>query len=260
MPIRYYRTNSLMDSMDAMSKLAWVFVVGAVAYLLSSPLLVALNLAFVCFVCFALGRIPLRIARQPLGYLAILGFGLMFFQVLIRRDGLVLLGTPPFTITDSGLTMGLLFALRVFTISMVSLTFVWTTDPKHFIIGLIRVFKIPYRFAYGVFVALRFLPLMANEFMVIKESHAVRGVAQVNGRFETYKRYTVPLLGSGIRKAEIVALAMDSRAFGAFPYRTYLDDFRWSVTGLSFLTVSLILSAVLVYVNLRLGFALLRLA
>jgi energy-coupling factor transport system permease protein len=258
MPIRFYRTNSLMHSMDAMSKLAWVFVAGAVAYLLSSPLLVAANLAFVLFACFVLGRIPLKVARPPLGFLLLLGFGLLFFQVLIRRDGPVLLGVPPFTITVDGLTMGLLFALRVLTISFVSLTFIWTTDPKQFIIALIRVFRIPYRYAYGVFVALRFLPLMANEFTVIKEAHAVRGVAQVSGRFESYKRYTVPLLGSGIRKAEIVAMAMDSRAFGALPYRTYLDDFRWTATGLGFLAFSVALSAFLVYLNVRLGFDILR--
>lgn len=254
MPIRFYRTNSWLHSMDAVSKLFWVFVAGAVGFLLSSPLLVAVNLLVVILCCFVLGRIPFKIARQPMGFMLGLGMALCFFQVLIRREGEVLLGVYPVTVTDSGLTMGSLFAMRVLTISLVSFTFIWTTDPKIFIISLIRVFRIPYRYAYGVFVALRFMPLMANEFVVIKEAHAVRGVAQLSGRVETYKRYTIPLLGSGIRKAETVALAMDSRAFGSLPYRTYVDDFRWTASGLVFLALSTALSAYLIYVNVATGY------
>jgi energy-coupling factor transport system permease protein len=40
--------------------------------------------------------------------------------------------------------------------------------------------------------------------------------------------YIVPLLASGIRHAERVALSMDARAFGAYPTRTerHISPFR----------------------------------
>jgi energy-coupling factor transport system permease protein len=35
------------------------------------------------------------------------------------------------------------------------------------------------------------------------------------------RRYAIPLLAGGVRKAGRVAIAMDARAFGALPSRTY---------------------------------------
>ena len=40
------------------------------------------------------------------------------------------------------------------------------------------------------------------------------------------RRYAVPLLASAIRKSERVAIAMDSKAFGALPRRTYYRQVR----------------------------------
>lgn len=258
MPVQFFPADTMMHRMDAISKLALVMITGAAGFLLSTPELAAANLAIVLISCFILGGIPFRKVKPVIGFLVLLALALIFFQVLIYRDGTVIIGVRPFTITDTGLLMGLLFAVRVWTISFASLTFVWTTDPKRFVIALIRVFRVPYRIAYGVFVALRFLPLMSNELKVIKEAHAVRGVSQVSGRLEAYKRYTVPLLVSGIRKAETVALAMDSRAFGVYPHRTYLEDFEWSKSGIFLVLTVLVLEAMLIYLNLTWGFDLLK--
>ena len=40
------------------------------------------------------------------------------------------------------------------------------------------------------------------------------------------------MLVSMVRKATNIAIAMDGRAFGAYADRTFVDEFKWSRTGL----------------------------
>jgi energy-coupling factor transporter transmembrane protein EcfT len=69
---------------------------------------------------------------------------------------------------------------------------------------------------------------------VIRDAHSVRGVSEASGRVEAWRRYMFPMLAFGIRKAEAAAIAMDSRALGAHPKRTFIDEFHWSRPGLLF--------------------------
>jgi len=89
--------------------------------------------------------------------------------------------------------------------------------------------------------------------MVIREAQAVRGVQEVTSKVEAAKRYVMPLLVSGIRRAEHMAIAMDSRAFGAFPQRTYMNDFRWTASGLAFLFSYLVIGGILIWYSSQAG-------
>ena len=80
-----------------------------------------------------------------------------------------------------------------------------------------------------------------------------RGVEQVHGRIESLKRYVLPLLLSGIRKSENTAVAMDSRAFGAFTTRTYIKEFHWTLSGLVFLAIFAVIGAGLIYAAAQRG-------
>ena len=55
-----------------------------------------------------------------------------------------------------------------------------------------------------------------------------------------YRRYTLPLLASVLRKAEDSALAMDGRGFGAYSDRVFVDEFHWSSSGIVLVVLSLI--------------------
>ena len=77
----------------------------------------------------------------------------------------------------------------------------------------------------------RFVPRFGHELDVIRQAHRVRGAHGGRGPFAAVARwggYVVPLLAGAIRHAERVALAMDARAFGAYPDRTerHLVPFR----------------------------------
>jgi len=75
------------------------------------------------------------------------------------------------------------------------------------------------------------VPRFGHELEIIRQAHRVRGAHGGRGPIAAVARwggYVVPLLAGAIRHAERVALAMDARAFGAFPTRTerHLVPFR----------------------------------
>lgn len=247
MTMQYYRADSLMHRIDALTKFLWIILLGVLGFTISDPLMLAVLVATLVFVTFALGRLPFGMVLRMGFYFIPLSLAAGFFQMLIRSRGSdVLTHIGPLVITGAGVQFGMVFGLRIMLIAFASLIFVWTTDPRDLIVSIIYL-RVPYRIAYAVFVALRFVPLLENEAAVIREAQSVRGVEQVHGRVESMKRYVLPLLLSGIRKSENTAIAMDSRGFGAFTTRTYIKEFHWTISGLLFLAVFAGIGALMIY-------------
>ncbi|MDR2253905.1 MAG: energy-coupling factor transporter transmembrane protein EcfT [Bifidobacteriaceae bacterium] len=89
--------------------------------------------------------------------------------------------------------------------------------------ALVRHWRVPYRFADGAGQALRFAPRYAREVQTLRAAQRARGIGQRRGPVGAVRRsarMVLPLVAGGVRHAERVALAMDSRAFGAFERRT----------------------------------------
>lgn len=250
--IQYIRRNSILHRIDALSKLFWVFLIGIYAFVLSSPLLLGISVLLVVFTGIILGRVPLRNVRSVSIYLGIMGIAVGIGQLFIRKGGAVLIPMPILPITEQGVEWALRFAFRVMVIAYASMVFIWTTDPRDLVLGLIRL-GVPYRIGYGLFVAFRFMPLLENEAEVIRQALTVRSVREVSGRIEAVRRYAMPLLVAGIRRSEHVAITMDSRAFGAYEDRTYVDKFQWSKSGIVFLIAYALIFVTLVYVGWRTG-------
>jgi energy-coupling factor transport system permease protein len=253
MTMQYYRADTVMHRIDALSKFLWIILLGVLGFTISDPVMLAVLVAALVFVTFALGRLPPRMVLGMGVYFFPLSLAAGFFQMLIRSRGSdVLTHLGPLAITAGGLQFGEVFGLRILLIAFASLIFVWTTDPRDLIVSIIYL-RVPYRIAYAVFVALRFVPLLENEAAVIREAQSVRGVEQVHGRIESLKRYVLPLLLSGIRKSENTAVAMDSRGFGAFNTRTYIKEFHWTLSGLAFLLIFAAIGALLIYLAAQRG-------
>lgn len=250
--IQYFPGHSVMHRMDAASKFVWVATVGALSFLLTSPALIVLVMALLFVTWVALVNVRLDRAARSTLWILILAGGAFVFQLVGRRTGDPLVFVGPLAITDDGVRAGFRFASRIILLAFSSLAFVWTTDPQAIVVALTR-FGVPYRFAYMLAVALRILPVLENEAMIIREAQAVRGVAEVQSRKERLQRYSLPLLVAGIRRSEAMAVAMDCRGFGCYPTRRFIDEFAWSSVGVLFAVAWLGLAAALLYANYVLG-------
>lgn len=120
------------------------------------------------------------------------------------------------SITAEGFQRSISLGLRVLSFASLSLLFALTTNPINFLLSLMLQCRLSPKIAYSIMAGYQFLPLIKNEFEIIRSAHRIRGA----GRTETFldkmkqiKKYGIPLLASGIRKAERTAIAMESKGF-----------------------------------------------
>ncbi len=223
--LEYVRQATPIHQWHPLVKLLGCVVIIVLATMSYDPIpnvvlfLVTLVLALVA------SRVPPARFFAILAPFTIIAFGFGIAQLLFHGEGTALVAVGPLVITKEALSFSVALAFRMLTIISISMVFTLTTDPKDFVLSLIQQLKMSYRVAFGVFFALRMLPQVETEFDIIRSAHGIRGVGErpgLMGKLEEYQRFTIPLLVSLIRKSTRAAMAMESKAFGAFPTRTYL--------------------------------------
>ncbi|MCS7261221.1 MAG: energy-coupling factor transporter transmembrane protein EcfT [Anaerolineae bacterium] len=170
--------------------------------------------------------------------------GLTVFNTLFYggpREHLILtLG--PLSIWREGLQIGGSIGLRILCVASYSVLYMWTTEPSRLVASLMQQARMPYRLAYAVLAAYRFLPILQRELGHIQAAQQVRSAhrRQRGSWLRRITHYGIPLLVSGIRQAERLAIAMDARGFGALPTRTHYVrthmrplDYIFTATGLA---------------------------
>ncbi|HUE75192.1 MAG TPA: energy-coupling factor transporter transmembrane component T [Chloroflexota bacterium] len=225
----WHETDSFLHRLNPLTKLVLTLpVVILVSFMFEpvTPLVIALIFVLATRV---LGRVPWRAIIRPFAIAVLLSVGMLWTGTVFYAGPGSEAGSPahwigPLRITDAGIVYGLAMAARLVAIFATSTLFVLTTDPTKFVLALIQQGRLPFRLGYGVFAAYRFVPLLQEEFANVRAAYQMRGGTEGNGlvgRIRESIGYAVPLMAIAVRKGERVALAMDSRAFGALPHRTY---------------------------------------
>lgn len=174
-----------------------------------------------------LGGIRFRDQIRPLLVFLIAGVAILLANIFFNKENAAseaLIWVGPVKITGPALWAAGSLWLRLMCFALLSLVFVRTTSPQYLILSLIHQVHLNCRVAYGTMVGYRMLPLLQADYETIRAAQRVRGVREGRGVLHAWgrlRRYAIPLLAGSVRKAGRVALAMDARAFGAFPDRTY---------------------------------------
>lgn len=144
---------------------------------------------------------------------ATLGVFMCLVQTLIVRDGSPLV----LWITDKGLDTGLHVALRLVSFALPLVIMLNLTRLSDLANAAVEVLHVPYRYAFTITTALRFVPLFSYEMNHIIEAQTARGV-----EFDTpnpFKRLKLtlpliaPLLILSVARADDIALAAEQRGF-----------------------------------------------
>lgn len=176
-------------------------------------------------------RLAAILVALPIGA-AIIGVGFSIWTDPSRVDqSVVVLQLGGWTLYGGALEVGLATGLRIAAIVALTLIAGLSTTGPDLVRATVQQLRVPYRIGYTALAAFRFVPRFGHELEVIRQAHRVRGAHGGRGPFAAVARwfgYVVPLMAGAIRHAERVALAMDARAFGAYPDRTerHLVPFR----------------------------------
>lgn len=169
-------------------------------------------------------------AALPFGILLIgAGFSLWVDPALVA-DTSPVVSVGDWTLHSGAFAIGFATSLRLGAIVALALIGGLTTTGPDLVRASVQQLRVPYRIGYTALAAFRFVPRFGHELSVIRAAHRVRGHHGGRGPFARIARgwgYIVPLLAGAIRHAERVALAMDSRAFGAHATRTERHLVPW---------------------------------
>lgn len=254
---QYRAGNSFIHRLDPVTKTVALFAVSFLAFgsFVTWPQL--LILAFAFFAAVVLGGLSPGEIWKATKWLAI---ACLFF-FLIQAYMLKVPGQVPVlrlgqkVIYLETLDYSASVSVRIYTIFLVSLIFIRTTHPRDLAVGFVQILNLPYKVPYAFFIALRIIPLIEEEARCINEAHKVRGYGEKTGlgdRLQNIKRFTVPLLVRSLRDASITSHSMESRGFGAYPRRNYVEEVRMSTAG-KVITASCIIAVIVWYALIFLG-------
>ncbi len=221
--LQYVDRSSPIHNLYPLTKLSSVFVIAIGLFLFRAPRSGAVMFGLVLFLTLFVARVPFRKFLSSSRLIFGLGILLMIFH-FFADPGRPIYRIGPLSITDGGLHEGPIFFFRLSVVVLASFLLIWTTEIRDLMISLARA-GIPYRYAFAVFLALRFLPVAQREVEAVRAAHAIRGRAtrsRIYHRILLWQRYMFTVLINGLRKAEATATAIECRGFGAYPERTYV--------------------------------------
>jgi energy-coupling factor transport system permease protein len=183
---------------------------------------------------------------------AVMGLGFSLWTDPAGVDqSVTVLRVGDWTLYGGALLVGYATGLRFAAIIALGLIAGMTTTGPDLARSLVQQLRVPYRVGYTAIAAFRFVPRFQRELEIIRQAHRVRSAGHGRGPFAALARgvgYVVPLLAGAIRHAERVALAMDSRAFGAHRDRTERHPVPFRARDVVFATLFLAASAALFWI------------
>ncbi|MFW9919037.1 MAG: energy-coupling factor transporter transmembrane component T family protein [Candidatus Thorarchaeota archaeon] len=258
--MNYTESDSFLHRLNPLLKFLSLLIT-SISILINPNLLLGIFLLGTVLLLFVAAKEHPQLSRRRIRFLVIFSILLFVLQVLITTNGTILFfllpsiegSLPLFPITTFGIERGLIISTRFLLIVFSSMLFVAVTDPTLLAYSLARV-RIPYRYAYTLVIALRFLPLFDMENQVVRMAQRSRGlstnVRSLRSIMRTVRFTFFPLLVSALSRVDELSISMDGRGFGSSDQRNYYRQAHWRwidslllVLMLSFLLFS-ILSAI----------------
>lgn len=222
---RYVPHASFVHALDPRTKLLTTVAVASWVFM-------ATTIGMLGFIWIALG-VALLASRIPWKYFLtsllpivwVLVF-LAIIQIVLEHRGTTLWQFGILQITDQGLVGALFLVMRLVALFAASALLTLTTSPLQLARGLesllapLKRIGVPIEaFSLMLTIALRFIPTMLDELLMIVKAQTARGAdfssKHLKTRLEALMALLIPLFVLSFRRADRLALAMEARGYGA---------------------------------------------
>ncbi len=235
---QYFPVNSLLHRLDPRTKIL-IFILDIIAiFIAQSVQSYALIIVFTLFVMF-LSKVPIKMYLKGLKPIL---FIIIFTAILnlFLTDGKDL---PVFGysvgITVEGLIIAAKMAIRLILLIIGSSALTYTTSPMALTDGIEKLLKplskagFPtHELAMMMSIAIKFVPILIEETDKIIKAQQARGASFDTGsifkRAKALIPILVPLFISAFRRADDLALAMESRCYTGGDGRTRLHEIKFT--------------------------------
>ncbi len=238
--------SKVSESPDSRVLIVLVFSLTAMAVAFTDIFWLA-GLLMVTMATLVFARISLWRLLRRMRRFRWLFFILAVIQSLTHPGGRIFLQLgETVLISSDGLLAAASVMLRIVVILAAVLLFT-LRDSQQLVVGLVQM-KVPYPLAYMVLLAIRFIPVLGEDFNDALLAIQLRGIdlkaIPLRARFRLYTNILLPVVAGALIRARRIATAMDARAFRAYPRRTWLDWPSLSAVDWCLLVVSIVGTAV----------------
>ena len=255
-------TEGFAHRLDPRTKILLSLLFTLVIFIVSRPFAAA---------CLSIGLIAVWIAakmsfKKIAGYIKFLSLMVLLITLLQMLFGpgshyiikpLIPRGVPLIggagSLKWDGLVLGLTSGLRLLSLVLLLPLLTGTGSVQTIAQGLSRL-HITYKTAFIISLVINLVPTIEEEARFIIDAQKLRGVHVFDEKnlwkkLTAYPALAVPLIISVMRRSQSMAYAMDSRAFGAYPNRTWLKPLRMKPLDYRAIIISVIYCSLVLYFN-----------
>ncbi|NLM98062.1 MAG: energy-coupling factor transporter transmembrane protein EcfT [Halanaerobiaceae bacterium] len=249
---QYIARDSIIHKLDARIKIIITILMITALFFIDSFKGYFLFLLAVLFIIYLSQISFMRIIRglRPVLFLVLLT---LILHIFFTRGGEVIWQWRFITIEKNGLITGLFMVSRILLLIMFTSLLTLTTSPLQLTDGIesllrpLKRFGIPAsELAMMMTIALRFIPTLLEEADKIMKAQMARGADFESGNIIRRSKNLIPLLVplfiSAFRRADDLALAMESRCYHGGEGRTKLHELKVKTQDFIALFISILFS------------------
>lgn len=246
----YQKRNSWPERWDPRMKIVAVLLFGAAMLLTRSPELKTAQL-LILIVLWGVAKLPWRTLVITLLSLSLFFASTMIYQALLMAGtDDVMITWGPLHFSAPGAIKGIMMCEQIAGIVLLLSLLVRTTSPIQLAEGLeillnpLKKWRLPIHEAVMMFsIALRFLPILMEEFEKIRKAQLARGGGfhrkGISSRFSGVLPMLMPLFVMSILRAKDLAVAMESRCYQGDEGRTPIRIYRFRFSDYAVFTFAL---------------------
>ena len=227
---QYYPAKSCIHRLDPRVKIVCTLLFLISLFVQNSVLGYGIATLYLAVVIKA-SRVPLKFIVKGLKAIVVLLLFTVCMQLFLTKGGRDLVHFWIFHITENGLRIAVFMAVRLIYLIMGSSIMTFTTTPNGLTDGIesllrpMNRFRVPvHEVAMMMSIALRFIPLLLEETDKIMKAQIARGADLESGnliqRTKAMVPILIPLFVSAFRRANDLAMAMESRCYNGGENRT----------------------------------------
>ena len=236
---QYIAGNSIVHSLDSRIKILITILMITALFFINSFIGFAVFFLFVLLVVLLSQISVLRILKGLKPILFLVTFTLLL-HIFLTKGGDVVWQWRFISIEEEGLFTGLFMVTRILLLIMFTSLLTLTTSPLQltdgieYILSPLKRFGVPAsELAMMMTIALRFIPTLMEEAEKIMKAQMARGADFESGNIIKRAKNLIPLLVplfiSAFRRADDLALAMESRCYHGGEGRTRLHELKVEV-------------------------------
>lgn len=225
--------------MDPRAKIVIVLCISTIGIFTKNILLLSITLIIACIIC-ALLKAKIKGVIKKIIWLFLM---LTVIQSIFAPSGRTLLNIGSVELlTVGGLLKGVEIFLRMMII-IISAGIVTTSKPSDIIQGFVE-WKMPYEIVFMISIAIRFLPMLTQEFKDAVIAIQLRGIelkkVPLRKKISIYTYIFSPVVANSIVKSRDLSVAMEMRAFRAYPKRTNYRQLKMNAYDYSIIFISIV--------------------